>query len=115
MYNYSRSIKKENLIMLIMAAAIILFNIIGFIVVYFVWKEYSKESEFIEYNGRILLNFHLSFFIYEVIAGISILALIGVILVPLVSLVYFVLTVIGLFKYVSYKSYEYPLTFNILR
>lgn len=115
MDNYLRSIKKENLIMLIMAASIILFNIIGFIVVYFVWKEYSKESEFIEYNGRKLLNFHLSFFIYEVIAGISILALIGFILVPLVSLVYFVLTVIGLFKYGSYKSYEYPLTFNILR
>jgi hypothetical protein len=42
MENYSNNTKNENLIMLIMAAAIMLFNLIGFIVVYFVWKEYSR-------------------------------------------------------------------------
>lgn len=115
MDNYSRSIPKENLIMLMMAAAIVLFNILGFIIVYFVWKEYSQESDYIYTNGKMLMNFHITFVIYEIIAGISIIALIGVILVPLVSLVYFILTLIGLINYGSHKDYLYPLTFNIIK
>ncbi len=115
MDKYSKSIQRENLLMLIMAASIILFNIIGFIVVYFVWREYSKDSDYIEINGRRLLNFHISFFIYEAISGISIIALIGVVLVPLVSLAYFIFAAIGLYKYGYHNDYEYPFTFNIIK
>ena len=115
MDNYSRSIPKENLIMLIVAAAIILFNIIGFIVVYFVWKEYSKESDFININGRRLLNFHISYFIYEAIALISMIVLVGIVLMPIISLAYFIFTAIGLYKYGCHNDYEYPLTFNIIK
>lgn len=115
MENNSKYMPKENLIMLTMAAAIILFNIVGFIIVYFVWKEYSNESDFIYDNGKRLMNFHITFVIYEIIAWISIIAFIGVILVPLVSLVYLILAAIGLIKYGSHKDYLYPLTFNIIK
>lgn len=115
MNQFKNSVKKENLIMLGLAAIIILFNIIGFIVAYFIWKEYRKESDFIDINGYRLLNFHISFVIYEIIAGISCFIFIGFLLTPLVSLAYFILTIIGLFKYGSYENYDYPMTFNIIR
>lgn len=115
MDNYLKKIPRENLIMLMMAAAIVLFNIIGFIIVYFVWKEYSNDSDYIYINGKRLMNFHISFTIYTIISGISIIALVGVILAPLVALVYFILTVIGLINYGSHKDYIYPLTFNIIK
>ena len=43
MDNYRNSMSRENLIMLIMAGAILVFNLVGFIVSYFVWKDLSKE------------------------------------------------------------------------
>ncbi|MEG1312310.1 MAG: DUF4870 domain-containing protein [Romboutsia sp.] len=114
MDNYSKSIPRENLIMLMMASAIIVLNIVGFIIAYFVWKEYSKDSEYIETNGRLLLNFHISFVVYEVIAGISWIVFIGFILTPLVSLLYFILAIIGLINYGSHNDYKYPFIFNII-
>ncbi|MDK2563841.1 DUF4870 domain-containing protein [Romboutsia sedimentorum] len=114
MENNKNFIPKENLIMLMMAGSIVLFNIIGFIVSYFVWKEYSSESDFIRINGKKLLNFHISFVIYTFIAGLSIIVLVGMILTPLVGLAYFILTIIGMVKYGSHKDYEYPLTFNFI-
>ena len=47
MDNYRNSMSRENLIILIMAAAILVFNLVGFIVSYFVWKDLSKESDYI--------------------------------------------------------------------
>ena len=46
MDNYRNSMSRENLIMLIMAGAILVFNLVGFIVSYFVWKDLSKESDY---------------------------------------------------------------------
>ena len=48
MDNYRNSMSRENLIMLIMAAAILVFNLVGFIVSYFVWKDLSKEKIVLE-------------------------------------------------------------------
>ena len=112
---YQKSIQRENLIMLLMAGGIIVFNIIGFIVAYFVWKEYSKDSYFIETNGRRLLNFHITFVIYEIIAGILIVVLIGAILMPIVSIAYFVMAILGMMKYGSHRDYEYPFTFEFIK
>ncbi|MGL5315162.1 MAG: DUF4870 domain-containing protein [Peptostreptococcaceae bacterium] len=115
MDNYGRSISRENIIMLVMAASIILFNIVGFIVCYFVWCEFRQESDFINANGRKLLNFHISFVIYEIIAGLLIIAIIGAFLIPVVSVAYFVLTIIGMIKYGTHKDYDYPFTINFIK
>lgn len=115
MNSYEKSIPRENLIMLLMAGGIVLFNLIGFIVAYFVWREYSKDSYFIESNGRRLLNFHITFFIYEIIAGVLIIVLIGGLLLPIVSIAYFVLTVLGMIRYGSHRNYEYPFTFEFIK
>lgn len=115
MENYNKSIPRENLIMLLMAGSIVVFNIIGFIVSYFVWKEYSKDSAFIEINGKRLLNFHITFVIYEIIAFLLIIVLIGTILMPIVSIAYFVMTLIGMVKYGYHKDYEYPFTFKFIK
>ena len=56
MNNYRNSMSRENLIMLIMAGSILVFNLVGFIVSYFVWKDLSKESDYIRENGRKLCN-----------------------------------------------------------
>ena len=114
MDNFRNSMPRENLIMLIMAAGIFVFNFIGFIVSYFVWRELSKESDYIRINGRRLLNFHISFTIYTIIAGLSIIVLIGAILAPIVSITYFVLAILGLIKYGQYKDYDYKFTINFI-
>ncbi|MGL4911312.1 MAG: DUF4870 domain-containing protein [Romboutsia sp.] len=115
METYEKSIPRENLIMLLMAGGIVLFNIIGFIVAYFVWREYSKDSYFIESNGKRLLNFHITFVIYEIIAGLLIIVLIGVLLMPIVSIAYFIMTILGMIKYGSHMNYEYPFTFEFIK
>lgn len=111
----SRFLDKEHLIMLVMAASIFLFNIIGFIVCYFVWREYGKESEYMYRNGRNLLNFHISYVIYEVIAGISIIAVVGVFILPILSIVYLALTIFGMIKYGLHENYNYPLTIGFIK
>ena len=115
MDNYRNSMSRENLIILIMAAAILVFNLVGFIVSYFVWKDLSKESDYIRENGRKLLNFHISFVIYEIIAGASIIALIGFILMPIVSISYIVLAILGMIKYGQYKDYVYAFVINFIK
>ena len=115
MDNYRNSMSRENLIMLIMAGAILVFNLVGFIVSYFVCKDLSKESDYIRENGRKLLNFHISFVIYEIIAGLSIIVLIGALLTPIVSIAYFVLAVLGMIKYGQYKDYDYAFTINFIK
>ena len=115
MDNYRNSMSRENLIMLIMAGAILVFNLVGFIVSYFVWKDLSKESDYIRENGRKLLNFHISFVIYEIIAGLSIIVLIGALLTPRVSIAYFVFAVLGMIKYGQYKDYDYAFTINFIK
>ncbi|HSQ90441.1 DUF4870 domain-containing protein [Romboutsia sp.] len=112
---YSKSIPRENIIMLLMSGGIIVFNLIGFIVSYFVWKEYSKDSDFIKENGRRLLNFHISFVIYEIIAGILIFVIVGAILMPIVTIAYIVMTVIGMIRYGSHRDYKYSLTFDFIK
>ena len=106
MDNYRNSMSRENLIMLIMAGAILVFNLVGFIVSYFVWKDLSKESDYIRENGRKLLNFHISFVIYEII---------GALLTPIVSIAYFVLAVLGMIKYGQYKDYDYAFVINFIK
>ena len=108
MDNYRNSMSRENLIMLIMAGAILVFNLVGFIVSYFVWKDLSKD-------GRKQLNFHISFVIYEIIAGLSIIVLIGALLTPIVSIAYFVLAVLGMIKYGQYKDYDYAFVINFIK
>ena len=115
MENYSNNTKNENLIMLIMAAAIMLFNLIGFIVVYFVWKEYSKESYYIKINGARLLDFHISYWIYTLIASVLCIVFIGILALPIIALAQFILSIIGMIKYGTYKYYEYPLTFRFIQ
>ena len=61
MDNYRNSMSRENLIILIMAAAILVFNLVGFIVSYFVWKDLSKESDYIRENGKKAIKFSYIF------------------------------------------------------
>ncbi|MCH1959980.1 DUF4870 domain-containing protein [Romboutsia hominis] len=115
MDDYKKSISRENIIMLLMAGGIIVFNFIGFIISYFVWKDYSKDSDFIARNGRRLLNFHISFFIYEIISGLLVFLLIGMVLLPLVSIAYLVLNIIAMIRYGSYRDYDFPFILNIIK
>ncbi len=112
---YGKKINKEHLIMLIMAGSIVVFNFIGFIICYFVWNEYKKESDYIAFNGKNLLNFHISFFIYEIVAFISMIVLVGFILVPIISIAYFILAIIGMVKYGTYENYEYPFVIDFIK
>ena len=115
MENYRKVIPRENLIMLLMAASILLFNFVGIIVCYFVWNEYRQESDFVAENGKNLLNFHFSYILYEFISSILLILIVGAVLMPVVAIAYFVFNIIGMVKFGKHLNYKYPLTINFIK
>lgn len=107
---YVRRINKDHLIMLGLAALNLLFPLVGFIVSYFVWNEYRKESDYIGVNGARLLDFHISFFIYNLVGGLLCIVIIGIFILPVVSIAYLVLIILGMIKYGTNQDYVYPFT-----
>ena len=56
----------------------------------------------------------ISYAIYGLVAGFSILLLVGVILLPLVLLAWFVLVIVGTVRAANLEEWEYPLIFRLV-
>lgn len=110
-----RCTKNESIIMMVMTLAVMLLNIVGVIIAYAAWKIYGKESEFIKRNGLKLIDFYISFVIYE----FAILLLVCVVktaayLISVMSIIYLITFIIGIIQYYRHKEFKYPLSFRIL-
>lgn len=79
-----------------------------------IWLIKRDESKYIDHHGREYFNLIISFFIYGVIASISLVILIGVLLVPIVSITFIVFVIIGAIKAYHGEYYRFPLIFRIL-
>ena len=60
------------------------------------------------------LNFNISFLLYAIAAGISIIALVGVILLPMVLIAWFVLTIVAAVRTADGETYHYPFTIRFV-
>jgi uncharacterized protein len=115
MTDYERCTKNESTIMMIMTLAVMFFNIIGAIIAYVTCQVYGKQSAFIKRNGARLIDFYISFVIYEIIVLLLCLVKIGTYLLPIMTLIYAAICVIAIIQYYKHKEFIYPLTFKFIQ
>lgn len=77
-----------------------------------IWLLKKDSSKYVDYYGREYFNFLISYVIYSVVAGLSILLLVGFVLLPIVCIAQIVFTIIAAVK--AYEGTEYRIPF-ILR
>ncbi len=87
-------------------------TIIGPIIIWLIKRE---ESAFIDYHGKEYLNFVISYFIYGIVAAISMVILIGFLLAPIVGIAAFVFTIIAAVKAYNGEMYRIPLIFRLIK
>lgn len=87
-------------------------TIIGPIIIWLIKRE---ESAFIDYHGKEYLNFVISYFVYGIVAALSMIILIGFLLAPLVVIAAFVFTIIAAVKAYNGEMYRIPLIFRLIK
>lgn|SRR5690625_1667753 len=87
-------------------------TIIGPIIIWLIKRE---ESAFIDYHGKEYLNFVISYFVYGIVAALSMIILIGFLLAPLVGIAAFVFTIIAAVKAYNGEMYRIPLIFRLIK
>jgi len=60
------------------------------------------------------LNFNISFFLYGLVAAISIIVLVGIVALPAVLVTWFVLVIVASVKAANGENYRYPLTIEFV-
>lgn len=87
------------------------FPIIGPLII---WLMKKDQSPYLDAQGRELLNFQISYFIYAMISFVLIAVLIGIVLIFAVGIASLVFTIIGLVKAADGKVYRFPLCLRML-
>lgn len=87
------------------------FPIIGPLII---WLMKKDQSPYLDAQGRELLNFQISYFIYAMISAVLIAVLIGIVLLFAVGIASLVFTIIGLVKAADGKVYRFPLCIRML-
>lgn len=82
--------------------------VLGFIAPLIVWLVFKDRSGYLDRTGKEALNMQLSYLLYFVIAGFSILVLIGLILLPIVGIAWVVLMVVATVKVANHEEWRYP-------
>ena len=79
------------------------------------WLIKRGESPYLDEVGKEVLNFNISWFIYSLVAGLSIFVLIGIVLLPVVWLVWFILVIVAAIQASGGKFHRYPLTIRFIK
>jgi uncharacterized Tic20 family protein len=87
------------------------FPIIGPLII---WLMKKDQSPYLDAQGRELLNFQISYFIYAMISFVLIAVLIGIVLLFAVGIASLVFTIIGLVKAADGKVYRFSLCIRML-
>ncbi|MHC4931028.1 MAG: DUF4870 domain-containing protein [Planctomycetota bacterium] len=86
-------------------------NIVGPLVLWLIRKD---EYELVDEQGKIALNFQISWAIYIAAAIFLSLFLIGIPILIVLLILQFVLTIVGAVKVNNRQPWSYPITFNFL-
>lgn len=73
-----------------------------------------RDDPYAEYQAKEALNFNISFMIWAIIAGLSILLIVGLILLPAVLITWFVLVIRAAIKTSAGEDYRYPMTMRFV-
>jgi len=111
---YEASSNSRNLAMLSHLSAFVAFvgipSLVGPLVVWLL----NRDDPYVEAQAKDALNFNISFFLYGLVAAISIIVLVGVIALPAVLVTWFVLVIVASVKAANGENYRYPLTIEFV-
>ena len=82
--------------------------LLGFIAPLIVWLVFRERSAFLDRTGKEALNMQLSYLIYFLVAGFSLILLIGLVLLPVVGIAWLVLMIVATVKVANFEDYRYP-------
>jgi uncharacterized Tic20 family protein len=80
-----------------------------------IWLLKKDWSQFVNDQGKEVLNFQISMTIYFVVGLILMIALIGFLIFPLVGLFWLVFGIIGTIKAYNGVYYRFPLTIRLVK
>jgi uncharacterized protein len=81
------------------------FPIIGPLVIWLIKKD---QSPYLDAQGREVLNFGVSMFIYSLVCMMLVFVIIGFLLIPIFGIAALVLSILGLIKASNGEVYRYP-------
>ena len=80
---------------------------------FLVWL-FKRDEPYVSEQAKEALNFNISFMIYGLIAGLSIIVLVGLILLPAVAITWFVLVIRAAIRTSAGEYYRYPMTMRFV-
>lgn len=89
--------------------------VLGVVAPLVVWLVFKDRSAFLDRTGKEALNMQLSYLIYFIVAGITLILLIGLILLPIVGLAWLVLMIVATVKVASFEDYRYPAIIRFIK
>jgi hypothetical protein len=78
------------------------------------WLVLKDQDAFAADQAKEALNFNLSFLLYSIVAGVSLLVLVGFILLPVVLILWFIFPILAAVAASRGEWYRYPLTLRIV-
>jgi uncharacterized Tic20 family protein len=88
--------------------------VIGIFAPLIVWLVFRDRSGYLDRQGKEALNMQISFLIYFIVAGFSLLLLVGLVLLPVVGVTWLVLMIVATVKVATLEDYRYPLIFRLV-
>ncbi|MGH3510045.1 MAG: DUF4870 domain-containing protein [Nocardioidaceae bacterium] len=82
--------------------------VLGFVAPLVVWLVFKDRSGFLDRQGKEALNMQLSYLVYFLVAGFSLLLLVGIVLLPIVGVAWLVLMIVGTIKVANGEQWRYP-------
>jgi len=113
------ALKEDRQMLMIMHLSQLLFivsGIGGIVVPIILWQLKKDEIQHMDAQGKEVVNFQISLFIYYIVAGLLCLLLIGFILLPIIGLLNIILPIIyGLKAKDGEALIRYPLTIRFIK
>jgi uncharacterized Tic20 family protein len=88
--------------------------VIGIFAPLIVWLVFRDRSAYLDRQGKEALNMQISFLIYFIVAGFSLILLVGLVLLPVVGITWLVLMIVATIKVANLEDYRYPLIFRLV-
>ena len=111
---YEASSNSRNMAMLSHLSAFVAFigipSLVGPLVVWLL----NRDDPYVEAQAKDALNFNISFFLYGLVAAISIIVVVGILALPAVLVTWFVLVIVASVKAANGENNRYPLTIQFV-
>lgn len=93
----------------------LLIPLLGWVLPLILWQTKKNTSEFIDTNGKIVMNWIISSLIYGIICYLLIFLLIGLVLLPALGICSIIFIIIGSIKANNGETWPYPLSIHFIK